>query len=263
MPEGDSIAKAAARIRPVLVGQKVDSVYGTAPGVRTNARRLAGRRVEDVRTFGKHLVVDFDIGFSLRVHLGMPGRWSVIPADRPVPGSARVVLSTSDHHVCCFAAPDVEVDRTPAIERRLDRLGPDVLADGFEPARFVERARTRQAETIAEVLLDQRVVAGIGNVYKSELLFLAGIHPETSVEAVPDVALLDMAERASRLLAVNVRSGARSTTGERAPGRETWVYDRAGRPCRRCSSEIKMVRLAERVTYWCPSCQPKGQRIRR
>ncbi len=262
MPEGDSIAKAAARIRPILMGNDVVSVYGTAPQIRSNADRLAGRRVKDVRTFGKHLVVDFDKGFSLRVHLGMPGRWTVIPAERPVPGSARVVLSTAAHHICCFAAPDVEVDRTPAIERRLERLGPDVLADGFEPGLFVERARTRNPASIAEVLLDQRVVAGIGNVYKSELLFLAGIHPGTRVSEVSDPELLEMAERASRLLAVNVRSGPRSTTGERARGREMWVYDRAGRPCRRCSSEIKMARLGDRVTYWCPSCQPEGRPVK-
>lgn len=256
MPEGDSIAKAAGRIRPLLVGNEVVSVYGTAPQIRTNSSRLLGRRVDGVRTFGKHLVVDFEHGISVRVHLGMPGRWHVMSADRRPPGAARVVLTTTAHHICCFAAPEVEVARTAAIEKGLERLGPDVLADDFEPGQLVERARTRRSQPVAEVILDQRVVAGIGNVYKSELLFLAGVNPGTPIEEVPDSRLLDIASRARQLLGLNVRAGARSTTGERSRGREMWVYDRAGRPCRRCASEIETGRLAGRVTYWCPNCQP-------
>ena len=257
MPEGDSIARAAERLRPVLVGNEIVSVYGTAPLVRSNVRRLTGRRVTAVRTFGKHLMIDFDQGYSVRVHLGMPGRWRVMPADRPTPGSARLVLSTAAHHVCCFAAPEVEVDRTPAIERRLERLGPDVLAEDFDPRHLIQRARTRPSQAVAEVLLDQRVVAGIGNVYKSELLFLAGVNPLATVEEVSDDELLDIANRAKQLLAVNVRAGARSTTGERFRGRETWVYERAGRPCRRCAAEVATGRIGDRVTFWCPGCQPE------
>lgn len=257
MPEGDSIAKAAERIRPLLVGSEIVSVYGTSPQLRSNASRLSGRRVTGVRTFGKHLVIDFDLGFSIRVHLGMPGRWRVMTADRPSPGNARLVLSTATHHVCCFAAPDVEVDRTPAIERRLERLGPDVLSTDFHPSLLIERARTRPARPIAEVLLDQQVVAGLGNVYKSELLFLAGVHPLTTVEEVSDEELLEIATRAKQLLSVNLRAGARSTTGDRARGREMWVYDRPGRPCRRCASEVHTARIADRVTFWCPTCQPQ------
>lgn len=257
MPEGDSIAEAAARIRPVLVGSEIVSVYGTAPQVRSNVGRLAGRRVTGVRTFGKHLVIDLERGFSVRVHLGMPGRWQVMTADRPTPGSARLVLSTDTHHVCCFAAPEVEVDRTPAIERRLESLGPDLLAEDFDPRHLIERARTRPSQSVAEVLLDQRVVAGIGNVYKSELLFLAGVNPFAAVEEVTDEELHEMATRATQLLAVNVGTGARSTTGDRARGREMWVYQRAGRPCRRCATEIDMARIADRMTFWCPGCQPQ------
>lgn len=257
MPEGDSIAKTAARIRPVLVGSEVLSVYGTSPQLRSNAGRLTGRRVTGVRTFGKHLVIDFDQGFSIRVHLGMPGRWRVMNADQPTPGKARLVLSTAAHHVCCFAAPEIEVDRTPAIERRLERLGPDVLSADFDPRLMIERARTRPTSSMAEVVLDQRVVAGIGNVYKSELLFLAGVHPLATVEEVSDDELLEIAARAKQLLSVNVRAGARRTTGERARGREMWVYERAGRPCRRCASGIQTARIADRVTFWCPTCQPE------
>lgn len=256
MPEGDSIAKNAARLRPVLVGHEVVSVYGTAPSVRSNSNRLVGQKVEAVRTFGKHLVIDVTGGFSVHVHLGMPGRWRILPAGDRAPGAARLVLSTASHHACCFSAPTVEVDRTPAIDSRLARLGPDLLDPDFQPGEFVERARTRSGRPIAEVLMDQRVMAGIGNVYKSELLFLSRIHPGTPVDRLEDEELIAIANRARQLISVNVRSGRRVTTGETAQGREVWVYDRAGRPCRRCGAAIAADRLADRVTFWCPVCQP-------
>ena len=255
MPEGDSIAKDSARLRPVLAGREVVSVYGTAPSVRSNSHRLVGQTVEAVRTVGKHLVIDVSGGFSVHVHLGMPGRWRILPADRRFPGTARLVLSTSSHHVCCFAAPTVEVDRTPAIDRRLSLLGPDLLDPDFQPQTFVERARTRSGRRVAEVLLDQRVTAGLGNVYKSELLFLARIHPSTPIDQIDDDKLVELAERAQQLMSINVRTGPRVTTGERARGRETWVYDRAGEPCRRCATAVEEDRLGGRVTYWCPGCQ--------
>lgn len=167
-----------------------------------------------------------------------------------------MVLGTTEHHVCCISAPDVEVVRTPMVERRLERLGPDVLGDEFEPGEVLDRVRTRHSLPIADVLLDQSVVAGIGNVYKSELLFLAGVNPNTLVGDVTDDELLEIGRRARQLLALNVRAGPRTTTGERARGRETWVYGRAGKPCRRCASGIEVARLGDRVTYWCPGCQP-------
>lgn len=256
MPEGDSIAKAARRLSPVLVGNEIVSVYGTAAQVRSNSSRLVGARVTGVRTFGKNLVIDFEGGRSIKVHLGMSGRWVVFPADRRIPGSANLCLSTAEHHVCCFAAPTVQVARTPAVDEDMARLGPDLLAESFEPTEFVDRARTRPDTPIGLVLLDQRVVAGIGNVYKSEVLFLAGAHPETPVEDITDAVLREIAGMARRLLTSNVRPGRRSTTGDRARGRETWVYDRAGKPCRKCSSGIEVGMLGGRVTYWCPTCQP-------
>lgn len=256
MPEGDSIAKNAARLRPVLVGQRVVSVYGTAPSVRSNSHRLVRQTVEAVRTVGKHLVIDVSRGFSIHVHLGMPGRWSIMSSERRSPGAARLVLTTTSHHACCFSAPTVEVDRTPAIDRRLSRLGPDLLEADFKPERFAERARTRSGRPIAEVLLDQRVMAGLGNVYKSELLFLARIHPHTPVDQIGDDKLVEIADRARKLMSVNVRSGPRITTGDTSPGREVWVYGRSGQPCRRCSTVVAEDRLGDRITYWCPACQP-------
>lgn len=258
MPEGDSVAKSAARLRPFLVGESILSVGGTARSVRVNSGRILDASVRGIRTYGKNLVIDLDSGYSIRVHLGMPGRWRVLPAEKSPPGSSRLVLSTQRGHAACLAAPTVEVDRTPRIDLELKRLGPDVLRDDFDPDVLVRRARARNDRPIAEALLDQRVVAGIGNVYKSELLFLAGLHPETRVEVVSDEALREIANRAALLMRANVHSGPRITTRDRRRGRELWVYDRSGEPCRRCSTPIEVSRLGDRVTFWCPTCQPRG-----
>lgn len=256
MPEGDSIAIDAARLRPILVGEVIVSVYGTAPSVRARAHRMIGRSVTGIRTVGKHLVIDLDSGLSVHVHRGMTGRWKVIATADPAPGSARVALSTASHHACCFAAPTVEVDRTATIDAGLSRLGPDVLSEDFDSDEFVARARTRPSSAVAEVLLDQRVAAGIGNVYKSEVMFLVGVNPAETVAALSDSQLAGLAREAARLIAVNVRAGPRTTTGDRSRSRSLWVYGRAGRPCRRCGSGVEWAMLGGRTTYWCPTCQP-------
>lgn len=254
MPEGDSIAGHAARLRPVLAGQPITWVGGTAPSVRASSHRILGATVEDIRTLGKNLVIDLSGGYSIRVHLGMSGRWRVLARGSPIPGSARVVLSTGDATAVCMAAPTVEVDRTPKIDLELSRLGPDVLG-AFDSEEFIRRARSTQSVAISELLLDQRVIAGIGNVYKSELLFLAGIDPHTSVDGVSDEQLAGIAADAVRLMQANVGPKARTTTGSRVRDRAMWVYGRPGRPCRRCGSAIAMDRQGDRVTYWCPGCQ--------
>lgn len=256
MPEGDSVAKNAIRLRPLLVGETICSVDGTAPSVRVNSARLIDATVQRIRTFGKNLVIDLDSGYSIRVHLGMPGRWRVLAEAEPSPGSARLVLGTRLGRVACVAAPTVDVERTPRVDQQMHRLGPDILDDDFEPDALVERARAGTDLPIAEALLDQRIVAGIGNVYKSEVLFLTGVNPHSRVEGVPDETLGDIARKAALLMRANLGSGPRVTTGDRRRGREAWVYDRAGKPCRRCSTAIEEKMLGGRVTYWCPTCQP-------
>jgi endonuclease-8 len=255
MPEGDSVAGHAERLRPVLVGKRVEAVSGTAPSVRTNSSRILDARVESVRTAGKNLVVDLSTGYSIRVHLGMPGRWRVSALGSPPGGSARLVLTTATHHAACYSAPTIEVDRTPSIDAYLARLGPDLLGD-FDAEEFIRRARSVPDGPIADLLLNQRVLAGVGNVYKSELLFLEGVHPSTAVSGLADEKLASMAERASRLLSANVASGPRTTTGRRGRGRELWVYGRGGRPCRRCGTAVAQDTGGDRVTYWCSACQP-------
>ena len=254
MPEGDSVAGHAERLRPVLVGEIIIEVAGSSPSLRSSSARVLDAVVEGIRTVGKNLMIDMSTGYSIRVHLGMSGRWRVGDVKWPAHGSARLLLATGTQRVACFGAPTVEVDRTPAIDAQLARLGPDLLGE-FDEIEFLRRARAVPDTVIAGLLLDQRVLAGIGNVYKSELLFLEGIHPERAVSTVSDEQLLAIASRAQRLMAVNVRPGRRVTTGSKAPGQETWVYGRAGRPCRRCGTSVEGNHQQERVTYWCPACQ--------
>ena len=254
MPEGDSVAGHALLLRPILEGETIVAVGGSSGSVRTNAGRLAGASVDRVWTHGKNLVVDFDSGYSLRVHLGMNGRWRISSAHGREPGAAKVVLTTRTRHAACLGAPTVDVDRTPSVVADLGRLGPDLLGD-FDEEEFLRRARRAGSGTIAELLLDQRVAAGIGNVYKSEILFLHGIHPHELPENVTDEELRSMASKATALMKANIGPGDRSTTGSRARGRRTWVYNRESRACHRCGVAIAGDRLGDRVTYWCPGCQ--------
>ncbi|MFZ0013340.1 MAG: DNA-formamidopyrimidine glycosylase family protein [Acidimicrobiia bacterium] len=254
MPEGDSVAGDAARLRPVLLGNRIEAVAGTSSRVRANSPRLLDATVTEIRTAGKHLVMDFSSGYSLHIHLGMSGRWEIGDRDRRPHGSARVVLYTSTHQAACYSAPSIDVDRTGLIDRALTHLGPDVVT-GLDVDVFVRRARSRGDRPIAATLLDQRVMSGVGNVYKSELLFLAGIHPWTRTADVTDEQLRDLGGRAHHLVSANVGQR-RTTTGSPRRGQETWVYGQAGHGCVRCGTRIELGRLDGRVTYWCPTCQP-------
>jgi endonuclease-8 len=253
MPEGDTVARAAARLRPVLVGRTLTVADG-APPVRRWASRLVGHTVVGVRTHGKHLFIDVEGGVTIHVHLGMPGRWRVF--DRPGRlgdrGAVRLLLGTAAHTAVCYAAPTVEVDRRQVMDRVLARLGPDVLDTEIDLASVSERAALLPPGTIvADLLLDQRVVAGVGNKYKSEVLFLEGLHPETPATLLGADRIEALARRARRIMRPR---RPRDTTG----AGDGWVYDRAGRPCRRCRTAIQqaMIGARPRVTFWCPRCQP-------
>lgn len=254
MPEGDTVAGHARLLASALTGKELVRVEGTAHAVRRRSEALLGATVEDVRSVGKHLVIELSSGDAIRIHLGMTGRWQVGPIGKSVHGSARLVLGTDSHLAACYSAPTVEIERSEAVARRLRRLGPDLLAE-FDAARFLERARAIGGRTVGEVLLDQRVLAGIGNVYKSEVLFLERVNPDTSVDDIDDDVLLALVGRAQALLAANV-GRPRTTTGWPGQSRETWVYGRSGKPCRRCGTAIAQEEHAGRLTFWCPSCQP-------
>lgn len=262
MPEGDTIFRTATVLRQVLVGGTVTAARAQArPGMRSvpDLSRLVGRTVERVEARGKNLLISFEGGLTLRTHLRMRGSWH-----RYAPGEAwrrpatqaSAVIETATAVAVCFDAPVVELLDERALSRHapITGLGPDLLGTTFDTDAAVARLRERDAAALGDVLLDQRAVAGIGNVYKSELAFLAGRDPFAPVSDLDDDALRALLADARRLLRANVRGGARSTR----PGGGLWVYGRAGRPCRRCGTPIRVRRQGDlgRLTYWCPRCQP-------
>ena len=263
MPEGDTIFKLAAYLDPRLRGRRlVDGRAGTPPV------DLAERRVESVEALGKHLLIRFDDGRVLRSHLGMWGSWHWYPRGAPWRKPARqagIVLDTGDRVFVCFNPQEVEMLNPGGVRRRVlaARTGPDLLAPELTLGTLVPRARELIAgdAIIADVLLDQRVACGIGNVYKAEVLFLERTAPETRLAALSDDELEALYGRARNLLQRNTGSGARVTR----PGGRLWVYGRRGRPCFRCGEAIRCARLGQRFrsTYWCPACQPARASHRR
>jgi endonuclease-8 len=259
MPEGDTLHRAATMLE-VLTGHRIDRVTGSHRAVVSRGDRLRGHTVTAVAAIGKHLVIRFDHGWSLRTHLQMTGVWHRYrPGQRwrTTVGKARVVLESREWVAVCFTAPTVQIGPDAEIDDALAHLGPDLIHDDVDWDEVLARAHDSAAATIADLLLDQAVMAGIGNVYKSETLYLERIHPETPAAAVDDTSLRACGERARRLLVANKDRPNRSTTGRRGPDATMWVYGRAGKPCRRCRTPIEVTGLptGERLTYWCPACQ--------
>lgn len=259
MPEGDSIHSIARRMREKFEGKPLQRLGGSEPSVRTRASSLRGTTIERVEAIGKHLVVEFEGGWALRVHLGMTGRWRFgPPTGVRGDGPARVALESSTWSARCYGAPTVEIDRTPRIHDAIAYLGPDLTEAEPELGEALHRAReTSDTRSITDTLLDQSIVSGIGNVYRNEILFEAGVHPLIATSQIDDEQLVWMFDRVSRLLRVNV-GRRRSTTGGRRPGTTHYVYERSGKPCRRCGDEIQFDRTGQhdRTTFWCPTCQP-------
>jgi endonuclease-8 len=233
---------------------------------------LVGATVTLVESRGKHLLIGFDSGLELRTHLGMHGSWHrYSPGEswRRPPSRARIVLEVPGAVAVCFDAPTVELfdARARSIHPVLSALGPDLLAPEFDDGACAEAQRrlrdpSRAPLTIAEALLDQSALAGIGNVYKSEVLFVERVDPFARVADLDDETVRRLVMTSRRLLLANREGGARVTTdpnvaGLGGPGR-VWVYERAGRPCRRCGRVVRARQHGRlsRWTYWCPSCQP-------
>lgn len=261
MPEGDSIHRVANALRPLVLGVPLLRVH--LGGVVRE--ELAGAKVTAVSPHGKHMMIELDRGWELRVHLGMNGRWRRYRAPHQAPLSASLILVTERDQLACLRAPTVELTarRDPRRGRAMASLGPDLLAPDFEPAIAIRRARLAAAQPIGVALLDQRIAAGIGNVYKSEVLWLEEQSPFAPVAELSDEQLLALYARAVELMSKNLGPGRRVT---RNPGRgprgrahddRYWVYHRAGRPCPRCKTPIlTAVQGAQlRRTYYCPSCQ--------
>ncbi len=260
MPEGDTIAYAAHRIRPVLEGRVPDAIQTPQPRHAPDRwpDRLRGRAVVGVDTYGKHLFLRFEGDLALHSHLGMKGMWGVYgpgrSGSRP-PRSARrawIVLRSAEHEVVEFDGPVLELmtDGRTRFDQRLAALGPDVLAAEFDSDRFLGRLRSDdQTRFIGDALLDQRNVAGIGNIWKAEGCWEAGIDPWRRVSAVSDEEAVAIVAAARPRMRRSAQFGHREIRPR--------VYGHAGRPCPRCGTAIEARGQgdANRTTYWCPGCQ--------
>ncbi len=262
MPEGDTIHKLANYLAPRLEDQQILSAGGARADV---ARRINGRHIEGVSARGKHLFIELDNATALRSHLGMHGSWHRYAHDaewqRPR-SQASIVLRVADDDYVCFNAKEVELVRLTSVRNRVvhDRLGPDLIADEIDTGALVHRAREflEPDAALIDVLLDQRIASGIGNVYKSEVLFLERLAPDTMLGAVSDDELAACFRLAAELLRKNLGGGMRVTRFENDSAGRVWVYGRTGQPCLECDTPIKSRRMGRnhRGTFWCPSCQP-------
>jgi len=280
MPEGDTIFKAARSLREALVGREVTGVETGVAQIRAlGPQRLVGQHVAQVEPRGKHLLHWFaPSDLALHTHMRMTGSWHVYRVGerwRKPRHLARIVLEAAPMVAVCFSAPVCELLSRGQVERHgaLAALGPDALADTVDVAEARRRLDARPDVSIAEALLDQRVLAGVGNVYKSELLYLHRADPWSPVAQVAEDTRDALLDSAVRLLRVNVAPGAtrRTTTGAvpsaggdrlhvSAGTPRYFVYGKARRPCARCATPVRVARQGEqgRLTYWCPRCQGPG-----
>lgn len=263
MPEGDTVFLAATRLRAALAGTTLTRTDFRVPQLATVD--LTGRGVKEVAARGKHLLFRIEGDLTLHTHYKMEGEWHLYRHGERWRGpgfQVRAVLENERFVAVGFQLAVVEIVDTGAESDIVGHLGPDPLGDDWYPDGVVARMLERADEEIGTVLLDQRVIAGPGNVYKSEICFLAGVHPRTRVRDIPDLARV--VGLTARVMRANRTSGNQLTTGDTRPGRQRWVYGRAGRGCFRCGVPICKTDQpgygGERVTYWCPTCQPAEQR---
>jgi endonuclease VIII len=270
MPEGDTIHHAAKRVGAALVGSEIRSIEMPQPRHSRDrwAERLADRGVRAVEARGKHLFLRFDGDLTLHSHLRMGGSWGVYPRGQRWHRSARrawLVIRTDDHEVVQFDGPVLELmtEGRTRFDQRLAALGPDILCEPFDEDEFLRRLRADDpTRAIGEALLDQRILAGIGNVWKAEGCFLAELSPWRRVAEVSDAEALAVTRAIRPLMQESSNRGGSVTTYEPdrpVPRRErrTWVYDRDGQPCRRCGTLLRARGQGDdnRTTFWCPGCQ--------
>ena len=264
MPEGDTILRTAQALHAALAGRSVTAFESALPAVaqRASTAGLVGQRVAGVEANGKHLLLRFESGVTLHTHLGMRGSWHLYRTSsrwRKPRTSARIVLTADGVAAVCFSPMLAEL-LTPAELRRnlrLTRLGPDALAAGFDPAQAVTRLRARADLEVGVAIVDQKALAGVGNIHKSEALFLCGVNPFARVEALADATLLRVVRTAAEQLRRGAERTERKGSPPLAPG-TLYVYGRGGEPCRRCGETVRRAYqgLMRRSTYWCPRCQP-------
>jgi endonuclease-8 len=275
MPEGDTIFRAARNMHRVLAGHAVtlfETAYAHLDRVNVDTP-IAGRTIERVESAGKHHLIVFSGDLILRTHMRMNGSWHLYRHGERWwrgPQAMRVRVDTADWVAVAFDVPVAEfvTSKTLATSDPVATLGPDLLGREFDRDEAVRRLAASAHQPVAMSLLDQRLVAGIGNIYKSEVLFLAGVNPFAPAGSISKEILENMMAIARRLLKDNVVEGTspriqtyrnlRMMNPATSHDESLWVYGRAGKPCRRCGTpiEMKKIGVAARSTYWCPTCQP-------
>ena len=254
MPEGDTVYATAHRLTEALGG--VPLVTGELRHPRLSTVDLTGRVMSRAVSVGKHLFLRFDNDLSLHCHLGMDGSWRLYSRRPPLDHRVRAVLATRQRYAVGTALLEMALLSTSDENQLVAHLGPDLLAPDWSDESLAEAVRRLTEDPdreLGQALLDQRVMAGIGNVYKSELCFLLGVSPWAPVSAAdPGKTVL----LARKLLRANALRPNRNTTGDPRRGRELWVYGRHRHGCVRCGGQVLVSRQDERVTYHCPRCQP-------
>ncbi|MGW1229502.1 DNA-formamidopyrimidine glycosylase family protein [Streptomyces sp. NPDC001478] len=270
MPEGDTVLQTAKRLHGALAGQVLTRTDLRVPRFAT--ADLSGREVLEVAARGKHLLTRVEGGLTLHSHLRMDGAWRVFAqGERWRGGPAhqiRAILSTATHTAVGYRLPVLELLRTQDEEQAVGHLGPDLLGPGWDPDLALRNLLAAPERPLGEALLDQRNLAGIGNVYKCELCFLARATPWLPVGELPPRTAALLVTTAKQLLEANrdrpvriTTAAVRSGTGTgpaprpRRPVDDLWVYGRAHRPCLRCRTPVRTAEQDNRPTYWCPHCQ--------
>ena len=268
MPEGDSVWRTGRRLNRGLAGQLiVRSDFRVAQHATAD---VAGRRLLDTQTHGKHLFTHFDGDLTLHTHLRMDGEWTVLNPGKRLParlaGDVRVSLAGENGQLgLALRMPVVELMTTQQEQGLRAALGPDPLRHDWDPAEAERRLRAAGDRPLVAALLDQRNLAGLGNLWVNELLFVRGLYPWTPAA---DADLAPVVRLAARMLrqSITVRGNGQVTTGNPRAGYEHWVYGRSGQSCRRCLTPVRHTPEvpgdpARRATWWCPHCQPAPDRV--
>jgi endonuclease-8 len=259
MPEGDTVWRAANTLRAALAGQQLTACDIRVPRYATID--FTGETVESVASRGKHLLIRVG-GYSIHSHLKMEGTWHVYAPGarwrRPA-FQARIILNTEKAQAIGFELGVLEILENE--DEAVGYLGPDLLGPDWDPGVALTNLESDPGRPIGLALLDQRNIAGLGNVYRNEICFLRGVDPRTPVEDSGD--LKKMIDLSFRTITANKNRNQRVTTGDRRAGRHFWVYGRENKPCRRCGTTIEFGLigdnpLEERQIYYCPHCQPRG-----
>ena len=274
MPEGDTIFRAARTLNKALAGNVVTRFETVLPKLARvhEDHPLTGRVIEKVASHGKWITMHFSGDLILLTHMLMSGSWHIYcPGERwqRRRDDMRIVVATEAIEAVAFRVPVAEFHTAASLSRRtgFSRLGPDVLATDFDEQLAIEQLRSISEMEVGEALLRQSLLAGIGNVYKSEVCFACGVSPFRKLNSLTAGQITCLVQTARKFLLANVspasgeaivtHTGLRRTTGRSNPGERLWVYGRAGEPCRKCGSAIRSQKQGTdaRVTFWCPECQ--------